>query len=159
MDDKFLEKYTNAKTQFHTVTSGRTYACVLGSVDDGLLLSITPRVFAMLQMKNNLAYQVGVTVRAIIKGKTYSKDFEWEKRAGENRLTIKEFPFAISLDDSRGHILQLLTESTFFKDLEKSLKFHGSTLNAQQLQELLLHTVVKLHEHDTITLKKFAFNF
>lgn len=159
MDDKFLEKYINSKQQFHTVASGRVYACVIGDVKDGLLLNLTPAIFSVTKVGNQASYNVGVAVRAILKGNTYLKDFEWEKRDGEKRLKLKVFQFATTLDDSFAHIVHLLTESNFFKDLEKSLKFHGSTLNAKELQELLLHTFTNLHSKDELTLTKFAFNF
>ncbi|MEG1728175.1 MAG: hypothetical protein RR280_01345 [Bacteroidaceae bacterium] len=159
MDDlEFLKKY-NLQDTFYTSASGRPYASVIGTNTDGLLLNIQFGIGGFSKTEEGIALLGCVVVRSLIRGKSYASNFEWEPREGENRLAKKEFEFCITKCQDPNNLFEILESTTFFKDLYKSLKFHGCTLSADKLKEVLRHTLPKTHTSHEIICPKFAFNF
>lgn len=159
MDElNFLKKY-NLQDTFYSTASGRPYAAVIGSNTDGLLLNLQFGIGGFSKTEEGVALVVCVVVRSLIRGKSYAPNFEWEHREGENRLEKKEFAFCITKCQDPNNLFEILESTTFFKDLAKSLEFHGCKLPADKLTELLRHTLPNTHQSHEIICPKFAFNF
>lgn len=154
----FLKNYSLQDT-FYSTASGRTYATVIGTNTDGLLINLQFGIGGFAKSSEGIALVGCIVVRSLIRGKSYANDFEWEHRDGENRLEKKEFAFCTTRHQDQENLFELLESSTFFADLSKSLEFHGCKLSAEKLKERLRHTLPNTQGANEIICPKFAFNF
>lgn len=160
MDD-ILKKYTGIKPTVLRVESGRDYRAVIGDVNNGLLLNLEFGVSGLKKADNfpTPLSKFVLIVRGIVRGKEYIELLDCEDRDGYIRTKKQAFQLGYAIFPSPTDALRLLTESTFYQDLEKSLKAYGGDKTAEELRLILSAPTEELYQVEELSTNKFEFNF
>lgn len=158
MDD-ILSKYLSAKPCTFKVASGRPYSVVVGDIDCGIYMSLETGVGNIVQVENSKVplFEAVAVLRTIVRGKQFIDLLDAEDRQGHFRTPKQAFKFGLCCSPSPTDINRLLSESSFFTDLEACLNNLGGEFTAKELQSRLLSPYEELYKSEQMLVSCFNF--